>query len=103
MRNFGECHGLRNLPKEKSAFCVHHSFEQCATDDEKCVGADQAEFVYKVVEKPPPVKPDGLLFRNAFITQNWNMIFFHIFNLFVLAAGLFKYVWPFRGHQVLKG
>lgn len=59
MRNFGECHGLRNLPKEKSAFCVHHSFEQCATDDEKCVGADQAEFVYKVVEKSPTVKPDG--------------------------------------------
>ena len=48
IRYFGECHGLKSLPSEKSEFCVHHTFEQCVQLHERCVGAEEAEYVYKV-------------------------------------------------------
>ena len=51
LRYFGVCHGLKQLPKEKSDFCVHHSFEQCMKSHDRCVGADDAEYVYRVTLK----------------------------------------------------
>ena len=56
-RYFGVCHGLKELPKEKSNLCVHHSFDQCIKHHDRCVGADDAEFIYQVTLKPAVINP----------------------------------------------
>lgn len=67
MRYFGVCHGLKTLPKKKSEFCIHHTFEQCMKDHDRCVGADDAEFIYKVTLKPASNPPPSLkVHRNIF-------------------------------------
>ena len=69
-RYFGVCHGLKELPKEKSDFCVHHSFEQCMKQHDRCVGADDAEFVYRVTLKPAVVNPGSTVSQYLWILDH---------------------------------
>ena len=69
-RYFGVCHGLKQLPKEKSDFCVHHSFEQCMKSHDRCVGADDAEYVYRVTLKPAAINPGSNVFIYLWILDD---------------------------------
>ena len=69
-RYFGVCHGLKQLPKEKSDFCVHHSFEQCMKSHDRCVGADDAEYIYRVTLKPAAINPGSNVFIYLWILDD---------------------------------